>query len=255
MMRARLSIVIALGFGTLPVGNAWVASDGNNPATSLIYMQLRYHDAGMGRFLSVDPVTANASTGSNFSRYWYANNSPYTFTDPDGRVAVVTRQKDGSVLIQFPTRFTGPAATSENIAAVKQHVAAMSGRYSVNGTDTNVRVEVTEVDAGIFGGTPRAARNEMKLVEGETSHETGRSFAEVGGRRGEIDVTDRFVANGIAAHEFSHLGGLDDLYDRETGLSDPVKGNGIMNMVPGVIDPSTIEGIINDRSNIQRAEK
>ena len=248
-MRARLSIVIALGFGTLPVGNVWTA------ATSLTYVQQRYHDAGVARFLSVDPVTANGSTGSNFNRYWYANNNPYTFTDPDGRVAVVTRQKDGSVLIQFPTRFTGPAATSENIAAVKQHVSAMSGTYSVNGADTNVRVEVTEVDDEIFGGTPRAARNEMKLVEGETSHETGRSFGETGGRRGEIDVTDRFVAHGIAAHEFSHLGGLDDLYDRETGLSEPAKGSGIMNLVPGVIDSPTIEGIINGRSNIQRVEK
>jgi hypothetical protein len=37
--------------------------------------------------LSVDPVTANSVDGSNFNRYWYANNNPYTFTDPDGRQA------------------------------------------------------------------------------------------------------------------------------------------------------------------------
>lgn len=35
--------------------------------------------------MSVDPVTANGSTGANFNRYWYANNNPYRFTDPDGR--------------------------------------------------------------------------------------------------------------------------------------------------------------------------
>ena len=45
----------------------------------------RYYDPQIGRFLSVDPVTANSGTGANFNRYWYANNNPYRFTDPDGR--------------------------------------------------------------------------------------------------------------------------------------------------------------------------
>ena len=54
-------------------------------ATGLTYMQQRYYDQSIGRFLSVDPVTADSRTGGNFNRYWYANNSPYRFTDPDGR--------------------------------------------------------------------------------------------------------------------------------------------------------------------------
>ncbi|WP_057923110.1 RHS repeat domain-containing protein [Lysobacter capsici] len=53
--------------------------------TGLTYMQQRYYDQTLGIFLSIDPVTADGSTGANFNRYWYANNSPYTFTDPDGR--------------------------------------------------------------------------------------------------------------------------------------------------------------------------
>lgn len=58
-----------------------------DPDTGLTYMQQRYYDPAIGRFLSVDPVTANSVDGSNFNRYWYANNNPYTFTDPDGRQA------------------------------------------------------------------------------------------------------------------------------------------------------------------------
>jgi hypothetical protein len=34
----------------------------------------------------VDPVTAYSSPGANFNRYWYANNNPYRFFDPDGRL-------------------------------------------------------------------------------------------------------------------------------------------------------------------------
>ncbi len=54
-------------------------------ATGLTYMQQRYYDQSVGRFLSVDPVTASSGTGANFNRYWYGNNNPYKFVDPDGR--------------------------------------------------------------------------------------------------------------------------------------------------------------------------
>jgi RHS repeat-associated protein len=54
-------------------------------ATGLTYMQARYYDPTAMRFLSPDPVGVDTSTGSNFNRYNYANNNPYTFTDPDGR--------------------------------------------------------------------------------------------------------------------------------------------------------------------------
>lgn len=56
-------------------------------ASGLTYMQQRYYDPQIGRFLSVDPVTADTAGGTNFNRYWYANNNPYRFMDPDGREA------------------------------------------------------------------------------------------------------------------------------------------------------------------------
>jgi RHS repeat-associated protein len=52
-------------------------------ATGLSYMQQRYYDPMLGRFLSNDPVAAK-SDGSNFNRYWYADNNPYKYTDPTG---------------------------------------------------------------------------------------------------------------------------------------------------------------------------
>jgi RHS repeat-associated protein len=54
-------------------------------ATGLIYMQARYYDPLCGCFLSNDPVTALKGP---FNRYWYANDNPYRFVDPDGRVTV-----------------------------------------------------------------------------------------------------------------------------------------------------------------------
>ncbi|MCX7556712.1 RHS repeat-associated core domain-containing protein, partial [Xanthomonadaceae bacterium JHOS43] len=56
--------------------------------TNLTYMQQRYYDPVALRFLSPDPVHVSATDGSNFNRYWYANNNPYKFTDPDGRRSI-----------------------------------------------------------------------------------------------------------------------------------------------------------------------
>ncbi|MGH8051011.1 MAG: RHS repeat-associated core domain-containing protein, partial [Arenimonas sp.] len=47
----------------------------------------RYYDPVIGRFLSVDPVETDPNTGASFNRYAYANNNPYRFTDPDGRIS------------------------------------------------------------------------------------------------------------------------------------------------------------------------
>lgn len=54
----------------------------------------RYYDPQIGRFLSVDPVSADGSTGGNFNRYWYGANNSYRFTDPDGRICTGSRIED-----------------------------------------------------------------------------------------------------------------------------------------------------------------
>ncbi len=53
-------------------------------ATGLTYMQQRYYDQSLGRFLSVDPVAVR-KTGENFNRYAYAYENPYRYIDSDGR--------------------------------------------------------------------------------------------------------------------------------------------------------------------------
>jgi len=53
--------------------------------TGLIYAQQRYYDPQLGVFYSPDPMAVDTTSAFNFNRYAYANNSPYKFTDPDGR--------------------------------------------------------------------------------------------------------------------------------------------------------------------------
>ena len=54
-------------------------------ATGLNYMQARYYDPVMGRFLSVDPVTfLDKPYPGQFNRYAYTWNDPINANDPDG---------------------------------------------------------------------------------------------------------------------------------------------------------------------------
>ena len=56
----------------------------NDPETGLVYMQARYYDAEVGRFLSVDPVGPSTGNPFNFNRFSYVNNNPIANIDPDG---------------------------------------------------------------------------------------------------------------------------------------------------------------------------
>src|SRR3546814_2627857 len=84
-------------------------------------MQQRYYDPRVGRFWSVDPVTVD-SVGGNFNRYWYANNNPYRFTDPDGRMDKETRKEMAAD--HLAARFDGIAAAAEgaNLAGLAMGV-------------------------------------------------------------------------------------------------------------------------------------
>ncbi|WP_256703582.1 RHS repeat domain-containing protein, partial [Xanthomonas graminis] len=70
-------------------------------ATGLTYMQQRYYDPGIGKMLSVDPVTAYGSSNwKQVNRYAYAINNPYYFTDPDGREASCISRNTGCGISQ-----------------------------------------------------------------------------------------------------------------------------------------------------------
>lgn len=53
----------------------------------LSYMEARYYDPVLGRFMANDPLGFSPGGPMTFNRYSYANNNPYTFIDPDGRQA------------------------------------------------------------------------------------------------------------------------------------------------------------------------
>ena len=58
-------------------------------ATGLNYMQARYYDPVIGRFLSIDPVTfMDTGNPAMFNRYAYVFNDPVNLIDPDGECPI-----------------------------------------------------------------------------------------------------------------------------------------------------------------------
>lgn len=77
-----------------PTDGTWSDGPGytghqTDAGSRLVYMQQRYYDPQVGQFLSADPIGTSSVDGSNFNRYWYAENNPVRFTDPDGRIAML----------------------------------------------------------------------------------------------------------------------------------------------------------------------
>jgi RHS repeat-associated protein len=79
----------------------------NDPDTGIVYMQQRYYDPSIGRFLSTDPLPPKAGLLFAFSRYAYAENNPIRYIDPTGMNACGTSD-DSTCLVKvtFSSRST-----------------------------------------------------------------------------------------------------------------------------------------------------
>lgn len=81
-----------------PTNGPGYAGHVNDPDTGFTYMQARYYDPEVGRFVSVDPIQPKDKDVFSFNRYTYANNNPYRFTDPNGREVVGIYSNDNNSL-------------------------------------------------------------------------------------------------------------------------------------------------------------
>ncbi|SDD91833.1 RHS repeat-associated core domain-containing protein [Aquimonas voraii] len=119
-------------------------------ATGLTYMKARYYDPVAMRFISPDPVYVNLSTGGNFNRYWYANNNPYTYTDPDGREAGCGTRVQGGATSHCSS--TGvPTVSDTNRTNVEKLPRIVDGRASTQVVDLDGEGYESFEAAGLAG--------------------------------------------------------------------------------------------------------
>ncbi|BAN46028.1 RHS repeat-associated core domain-containing protein [Metapseudomonas resinovorans] len=71
--------------GDIPFGSPGYTGHVQDSSSGLVYMQARYYDPQLGRFLSMDPMGPQETVPGSFNRYAYGLNNPYRYVDPDGR--------------------------------------------------------------------------------------------------------------------------------------------------------------------------
>lgn len=81
-----------------------------DPDSGLVYMQARYYEPAVGRFLSTDPAGAGPGDILAFNSFAYAHNNPVGNVDPDGRQTV-----PGSINWQAPGMMEAWKTTGRNV--------------------------------------------------------------------------------------------------------------------------------------------
>ena len=138
--------------------------------TGLVYMQARYYDPAIGRFLSNDPVGFASGGVGYFNRYAYVGNNPLNATDPTGMVQVVKVQASGQA--------SGPH---------NQTVRGNAGVYA--GRDSRGR---TRVGAFVTTGAGGATRRNAGSVSTGFAIAPNQTTDDIAGRtitfQGDIDI-------------------------------------------------------------------
>jgi len=109
--------------------------------TGLTYMNARYYDPRIGRFLSPDPMTFIDGGPAFFSRYTYAHNNPYAYIDPTGAIPLPVMIGLGALAVmgnnahylsgQIPQRQSLKARMRENLEALPATVlTTLVGRFA-----------------------------------------------------------------------------------------------------------------------------
>lgn len=104
----------------------------NDVDSGLVYMQARYYDSDLGRFISFDPAAEKPAEVFGFNRYAYANNNPSTNLDPDGRDCATANGMTRCVTQAYDVSFNAQAgfrdftSQSENYHFYSVPVVAMA---------------------------------------------------------------------------------------------------------------------------------
>ncbi|WP_169742238.1 RHS repeat-associated core domain-containing protein, partial [Arenimonas composti] len=138
----------------------------------LVYMQQRYYDPSIGRFISRDPVPSDH--GSNFARYTYARANPISHVDPDGRFAVpwhgiltyVAARRSGlslfaSIRHAFRAMHADFEAGSQDVTPVAAAIHAMrvAGQDVGNAERLNSRLVHDAISRGDLGLAAHAVQD------------------------------------------------------------------------------------------------
>ena len=147
-------------------------------ASGLTYMQARYYDPRLGRFLSNDPVGFSEGGPAYFNRYMYVANDPINMTDPTGEFGVfgaaVGAAIGGAVSYgaQVYKDVKGGASLREAATSTAALKAGATGALTGALVGSGAGLVTSTVGAALIGGGVEAAAGAI-TGEGATAAEIG----------------------------------------------------------------------------------
>lgn len=147
-----------------------------DPSSGLVYMQQRYYDPAIGRFLSGDPVKTELNTGAMFNRYNYAYNNPYRYTDPTGEVGLDV-VVDAGFTIYDAGRFLGAAAAWTHGQIAGDEFLIAEGLQGMQSTGTDLAISagsmaVPGLSAPMVRGGANAVESGVDAVKAAPTTQT-----------------------------------------------------------------------------------
>ncbi len=135
----------------------------HDPESGYAYMQARFYDPLVGRFLSTDPVHFKDDNPFTFNRYAYANNNPYKYADPDGQnpIAGAAIGAGLDLAIQFVEMGT---STRTEIDWGSVWISAGSGALGVGLAGKAGQIGGLIIDAAISVGSKAAKGEEITAL-------------------------------------------------------------------------------------------
>jgi RHS repeat-associated protein len=218
--------------GTAPIGPGYAGHD--TDPSGLVYMQARFYDPQLGRFLSTDPVDPDSMTGGNFNRYAYVEDNPYSKYDPSGRYSCVGASADCDAIADavdsIVTAATNPALTVEQQASL----LAVQALYGGPDDDNGVTIHAED------GNIPPAAAGGTWTASGVTT--VGLALHTVGDTpddRSSPGFQDRLT--GLLAHEGQH--GIDQ---RTAGMPTSRASEKALELKGATTEAALFEGLESD---------
>jgi RHS repeat-associated protein len=219
-------------------GNAYKFTGKERDSESgLDYFLARYYASAMGRFMSPDDFWKDSSVRDpqSWNKYAYARNNPLRYIDPTGEEATVSTQCNqekktcqvnvsATVSIYTNDKNISQEKLNEVAAKIKSDIErAWSGSFAQDGVTYNVTTSVSVSTAENESAALKSGAQNVIEIANEGPQNQIYPNLTGGPDRGFLKIND-VLQTPAAAHEFTHLLGVDDKSGRNLSNSELVEG-------------------------------
>lgn len=167
--------------------NSWFTGKQEEADLGLQYFGARWYHQASGRFISRDPAAVVDHVESNpmmFNRYAYANNNPYKYVDPDGRIVWFIP------LVIFIAKEVASEGI-EQVTGVSMPTVKNGLKYAIKQANKQIAKEGMKQAAKIVKATSkkRSADGRLRHANGKYAYDGG-SKKSSGGSHGNNSDSD-----------------------------------------------------------------